>query len=108
MHSRRGASAPRTRRTHCPRARRDPHNTVDLLDPIDHHVEQVRQQNTKVMIIARPNMITELQPRPCTGAMLITKYGPEPVAVLDVLAGTFEDQPDHGAADYSWGFGLRG
>ena len=52
------AAAP-TRRSISPRTRPDPHQSTDLIDPLDHHIRKMRQQNPQpILIITRSEMIT--------------------------------------------------
>ncbi|MCU1660005.1 MAG: hypothetical protein JWR58_70 [Pseudonocardia sp.] len=51
VHPRRPGPAARTRPPPGPWARPDPHRSTDLVDPLDHHIRQVRQQNPNPSLI---------------------------------------------------------
>jgi hypothetical protein len=60
VHPTRLATASRTTRRHGPWIRPDPHRPTDLLNPLDHHIRQVRKKNLTNTLITQPIMIAPI------------------------------------------------
>jgi hypothetical protein len=58
VNSQRPRAAAPARCSSGPRTRPDPHCSTDLIDPVDHHTGQVRQQNPNPLTITQREMIT--------------------------------------------------
>ncbi len=60
VHPSRLATAPRTTGRHGPRMRPDPHRLTELLESLDHHIGQVRQENPDSIMIITPRTRSQI------------------------------------------------
>jgi hypothetical protein len=64
VHPPRLATTARARPPRGLRTSPDPHRPTNLLDPLDHHISQVREKNlNNIVITTRPTMITPMRSR---------------------------------------------
>lgn len=78
MHPHQHSTTGRTHRLHRTWGRPDPHRRTELLDPLDHHTGQVREEHARIMIIT-PGTWSQSPRHARHRARTITKYGPEPL-----------------------------